>query len=75
MSERAMRLAKYLEEELGWTVYDEVKKCTCGNTEYFREKRYCSKCGKNLPLARPRKDTIEQLERAIEFAIKKKRTK
>ena len=71
MSARARRLAKYLDEVLGWTVYDDVKTCKCGNKEYGREKKFCSKCSAKLPAPSPQEDTIEQLERALKFALKR----
>ena len=73
MTDRARRLAEYLEKELGWQVYDDVKKCNCGETSYGNRKFFCYSCGKKLPKMKPRRETIEQLEEAIIFALKEKK--
>ena len=71
MSKRAKRLAQYLEKNLGWTVYDDSRVCKCGYSSYGRERIYCAKCGEKLPEIGPKDDTIEQLEKAIAFAVKR----
>lgn len=72
MTERAKRLAEFLEEK-GWTVFEEKYVChKCSlSTGYGK---FCYRCGS--PLKRDRKnerDVIGEIESAIKFALKNKK--
>ena len=69
MTKRAKRLAKYLETDLGWSVFSDKTICpTCGNACYG--KKYCSECGtKQVKPIKDRKETLDQIEQALIYAL------
>jgi ribosomal protein L32 len=69
MSARAKRLAKYLEEELGWTVYSDTTECPkCHRLVYGT--KFCPDCGtKQGRPTKARKEVEQELEEAIESTI------
>jgi hypothetical protein len=70
MTERAKKLGKYLEEELGWTIYENRHECSKGHINYGG--KFCSECGTKLKII---KDTFadDQLEWAIKHILGKKK--
>ena len=73
MTKRAERLAKYLEDELGWGVYgQESRYCKNGHVSINRCEKYCTDCGGKLPAFNKKTDpAIAELEQAIKYALKK----
>lgn len=74
MSARARRLAKYLEEKLGWEVYDNRRQCeVCGQLTFDRAvPLWCKWCGSKLPGAVYKKETYVELEEALRYALNEK---
>jgi rRNA maturation endonuclease Nob1 len=71
MKKQAKRLEFYLRETLGWETRDwrrECKKCTSGETS--PDSKYCRHCGTKLPRGQSSSAAIEELEEALEFALK-----
>ena len=69
----AKRLAKYLEDELGWEVYPEQKmKCSTGkfHPTGFEDDKFCRLCGAKMILAEGHEDTIGELVKALEKALR-----
>jgi len=68
---RAQILAEYLENELGWTVYERKKSCPdCGRRVFDNDNLdvYCGRCGGYLEYAIERQlDTEFELEIALEL--------
>ena len=66
MSKRAKKLAKYLENVLGWTIYDETMYCPkCGATDYELDDKFCSFCGTKLKKERKKQIVEEDIEDAL----------
>jgi rRNA maturation endonuclease Nob1 len=73
MKARAERLAEYLEDGLGWSVYEVVKQCKNGHTTYSETAKFCNECGGKLKnIGKRDKEVIEDLESAIVYALGKK---
>lgn len=74
MSERAKRLGDYLTEKLGWTIWNEKKKCmNCGYVTY-KDDRYCGGCGKKYVKHSNHEDKIilDGIEKAISWSLSNK---
>lgn len=71
MSERAVRLGEYLENEFGWNVFETSDKCPkCKHNNF--DNKYCGECGTKLPQKKDRKnEAVVELEEAIKYALKK----
>ena len=71
MTKRAEKLGKYLEEKLGWTVYDTTYECKdCGYELFAVVRNYCPECGgSNIKRNSSKKEVNEQLEEAIKYAL------
>lgn len=69
MTKRAKRLAKYLENDLGWEVFSKRTDCPkCGNTVCGDP--FCPQCGtKQGKPTHGRNETIDEIEKAIAYAI------
>lgn len=68
----AKKLADWLENDLGWTVYNgtkrECNKKTCSYYTHDDDQKFCAYCG--LPLKEPAQDhVLEELEQALKFAL------
>lgn len=67
MTDRARRLGRYLENNLGWEIQDNRAECGCGVVSYGA--KFCRECGKKLPKPPKKKETYESLELAISYAL------
>lgn len=69
MSKRAERLARYLEDELGWTVYDPSTECKgCGRIVFGH--KYCPDCGtKQGRATKGRKEQLAEIEAALKATV------
>ena len=71
MSERAYRLAQYLEEQHGWNVFDSapVKSCpSCFKDNMGEDYKYCLHCKTELVLVE--NVTLQHIEEALMYALK-----
>ena len=69
VSIRARRLAKYLEDHLGWIVYEVHKACPNGHTTW-RDDSFCGVCGKRLVNDKEAHKAIARdIEGAIAYAL------
>lgn len=68
-TKRAKKLAKYLEKELGWQVFDDRKQCLVCNTA--SSGKFCYECGFKLKHPRNMNTTYEELEEALVYAVDK----
>jgi len=69
-TKRAQRLGKFLEKELGWSVYSNSVECPNGHIVY--EGKFCSECGAKLKQIRDT-NSDDQLELAIKHLLKEKK--
>lgn len=71
MTERAKRLADYLENELDWIVYDRRMGCgECGETTLGMNAKFCSSCGNPLEHREDVKErALEELEGALKYTL------
>lgn len=68
MTERAKRLAKYL-EGIGWTIDDDSRECKqCNSTIYGGSYKFCPHCGTKT--AQKKKTAIAELEEGLKYALK-----
>ena len=74
---RAQLLAEYLENILGWTIYDRKKVCPdCGRRVFDQENsdRHCGRCGGCLEYKIDNQlDTEYDIEEALQAIEKEKR--
>lgn len=67
MTKRSKRLAKFLENELGWSIRDDFRNCpSCkgrGNG------KHCSNCGEKLPKPPVQDIVYKELEAALKYAL------
>jgi len=72
MTERAKRLAYFLEENYGWFISENRARCPeCGETVYD-DYNFCRCCGRKVNkkwFAKERKEAYRQIENAIEYAL------
>ena len=71
MSERALRLAQYLEEQYDWNVFDEapVKHCpSCHKEDLDDDYVFCPRCKTELVVST--NVTLEHLEEALKYSLK-----
>ena len=72
MTERAERLAKFLEAH-GWGVFGQAEGhyCNCDpNLDHNVDAIYCFKCGQVLqPLLTIKEEILDELEQAIKFSL------
>uniref|UniRef100_A0A6M3JP81 Uncharacterized protein n=1 Tax=viral metagenome TaxID=1070528 RepID=A0A6M3JP81_9ZZZZ len=70
MSKRAERLGRFLEDDLGWYVFEVSYRCKkCGHRSSFSD-NYCAHCGGKMVADREEpKEIVDQLEEAIAYAL------
>ncbi len=71
MTIRAKRLAKYLEDELGWEVFTKSNICkACSITYHRSDAKYCfSSGGKLTSNVEDNKGTLQDIETAIKYCL------
>ena len=77
-TDRAKRLAWYLEKKLDWSVNETLPR-TCTNSEcchivFKPEDRFCSECGTKLPKTVKDTEAYDELETAIAYALREGKT-
>lgn len=68
MTNRAKRMIKYLEENLGWTVMQYKTECPKGHIRNGYG-NYCIECGSKMKDIKDT-DSVKQVEEAIKYALK-----
>jgi hypothetical protein len=71
MTTRAKRMIKYLENELGWTVYSISLTCKNEHQQGFGAKNYCTECGEKLTKKHDT-ESVKEVEAAIKYALNEK---
>ena len=69
MTDRAKRMIEYLEDRLGWTVYQNKKTCQEGHIVYGG--KFCNECGSKLKKTKDT-DSVKQVEQALKYALEEK---